>query len=70
MKAYRSLPGIISHRNSIFGGVQDDSVIFRRMYDRVNEFMLTRVSFAFDRIAMQTYHLVQRELIEHNEMPI
>ena len=70
MKAYSSLPGIISHRNSIFGGVQDDSVIFKRMYDRIPVFMTNYVTFASDSIAMQAYHLVQSELIEHNEMPI
>jgi len=39
MKACASLPGIISHRNSIFGAVQNDSVIFMRMYDRIHEYM-------------------------------
>ena len=42
MKACASLPGIISHRNSIFGAVQNDSVIFMRMYDRIHEYMRER----------------------------
>jgi len=70
MKAYASLPGIIYHRNSIFGAVSGNSVIFRRMYDRTHVFMTNRVTFASDRIAIQAHHLIQRDLIERNEKPI
>ena len=61
MKAYASLPGIISHRNSIFGGVQDDSVIFKRMYDRTHAFMNNRVSIAQQRIALQVHWQIERK---------
>lgn len=70
MKAYASLPGIIYHRNSIFGAVSGNSVIFRRMYDRTHIFMTNHVTFASDRIAIQVHYLIQSKLIEHNEMPI
>jgi len=61
MKAYASLPGIISHRNSIFGGVQNDSVIFKRMYDKTHAFMNNRVSFAIQRIALQVHLQIERK---------
>ena len=61
MKAYASLPGIISHRNSIFGAVQDDSVIFKRMYDRTHEYMNNRMSFAIQRIALQVHLQMERK---------
>ena len=56
MKAYASLPGIIYHRNSIFGAVSGNSVIFRRMYDRTHVFMTNHVTFASDRIAILATH--------------
>jgi len=61
MKAYASLPGIISHRNSIFGAVQNDSVIFMRMYDRTHEYMNTRESLAMQRIALQVHLQIERK---------
>lgn len=61
MKAYASLPGIISHRNSIFGGVQNDSVIFMRMYDRTHEYMNTRGGIAMQRIALQVHWQIERK---------
>lgn len=61
MKAYASLPGIISHRNSIFGGVQNDSVIFKRMYDRTHEYMNTRGDIAMQRIALQVHWQIERK---------
>jgi len=61
MKAYASLPGIISHRNSIFGAVQDDSVIFKRMYDMTHEYMNTREGFAIQHIAFQVHCQIERK---------
>lgn len=60
MKAYSTLPGIILHRNSIFGGVQNDLVIFKRMYDMTHAFMNNRVSIAFHRIAYRVHCQIEK----------